>query len=204
MDAWKKFWWLLWKDDSWKGWIFSIVFLFLFIKFIFFPLLSLFTGTTLPLAIVESCSMYHKDNFLSDFNEWYSRHEEKYDEFDVSEENFENFPFKKGLNKGDILFVIGVKPEKIKIGDVVIFEAGRKNPLIHRVIEIKKEPETEQYAFSTIGDNNNGQLSIEKDIQEEQLIGRPVARVGPYLGWLKLLFFEPFRDASQRGFCREN
>ena len=65
---WKKFWFMLWKDDSLKGWIFSIIFLFIFIKFIFFPILSLVTGTYLPLAIVESCSMYHEGNFLSNYN----------------------------------------------------------------------------------------------------------------------------------------
>ena len=29
---WKKFWFLLWKDNSLKGWIFSVLFLFIFIK----------------------------------------------------------------------------------------------------------------------------------------------------------------------------
>ena len=44
---WKKFWFIVWKDDSLKGWIISIIFLFVVIKFIFFPLLNLATGTTL-------------------------------------------------------------------------------------------------------------------------------------------------------------
>jgi len=76
----QKFWHLLWKEDSFKGWLFSIVVLFVFIKFIFFPVLGLVTGTALPLAIVESCSMYHQGNLLSDFDSWFERHKEKYSE----------------------------------------------------------------------------------------------------------------------------
>src|SRR3989344_2362668 len=100
----QKFWFLLWKDNSVKGWIFSIIFLFLFIKFIFFPVLSLLTGTSLPLAIVESCSMYHEGGLFSIFDSWWKEHEVKYGVFGVSQEEFNEFPLKKGFNKGDILF----------------------------------------------------------------------------------------------------
>src|SRR3989344_5966421 len=88
---WKKFWYLLWKDDSLKGWIFSLIFLFIFIKFIFFPLLSLATGTALPLAIVESCSMYHEDDIFSSFDPWWEIHEEKYLALNISKDNFYDF-----------------------------------------------------------------------------------------------------------------
>jgi signal peptidase I len=201
-EIWKKFWFLLWKDDSWKGWIFSIIVLFLFIKFIFFPGLSLITGTQLPLAIVESCSMYHQGNLIGSFDNWWTRHETKYTELNITKEEFQDYIFKKGFNKGDILFIVGVKLENIRIGDVIIFNGGRANPLIHRVIEIKQE--NNSYFFSTIGDNNNGQLIIEKDIAQTKIIGKAVFKLAPYLGWGKLIFFEPGRDSSERGFCHEN
>jgi signal peptidase I len=201
-EIWKKFWFLLWKEDSWKGWIFSIIVLFLFIKFIFFPGLSLITGTSLPLAIVESCSMYHDGNILGSFDNWWDRHETKYERLDISKEQFKEFIFKKGFNKGDILFIIGVDPEDIEIGDVIIFNANRQNPLIHRVIEIKQE--NRGYYFSTIGDNNNGQLIIEEDIPQTAIIGKAVFKLAPYIGWGKLIFYEPNRNPSERGFCNEN
>jgi len=198
---WNKFWFLLWKDDSFKGWAFSILFIFIFIKFIFFPTLSLVTQTPLPLAIVESCSMYHKGNLLSNFNLWFERHESKYSNFDVEKEQFSDFRFKNGLNKGDILFVIGANTKKLEVGDTIIFNAQR-NPIIHRVIEIR---ETENgRIFSTIGDNNNGQLFFENGIKEEQIIGEPILKIAPYLGWVKLVFFESFKSPSDRGFCKEN
>jgi len=201
-EVWNKFWYLLWKDDSWKGWIFSIIILFLFIKLIFFPGLSLITGTSLPLAIVESCSMYHDGNLFSNYDNWWETQETKYSEFGINKETFSNFIFKKGFNKGDILFIIGTKPEKIKIGNVIIFNAGKKNPLIHRVIEIKNQ--NGELIFSTIGDNNKGQLTIEQNINSEQIIGKAVFKLIPYLGWGKLIFFENTRPSSERGFCKQN
>ena len=195
----KKLWHLLWKDDSWKGWIFSIIFLFVFIKFIFFPLLSLITGTALPLVIVESCSMYHSGNLLSNFDNWWLENGNKYSQFEIIKEEFLNFRFKKGFNKGDILFVLGANPKKIKVGDVIIFEAGQKNPLIHRVVEITEE--NGKKFFSTIGDNNPSQLQIETRIKEEQLVGKAVLKIAPYAGWTKLIFFEGLRNKSERGFC---
>src|SRR3989339_792378 len=157
-----KSYYLLFKDDTWKGWIFSIIFIFIFIKFIFFPTLSLITGTQIPLAIVESCSMYHK---------------------------------------GDILFITGAKPEKLEVGDIIIFN-GNGRPIIHRIIKIKEKDG--EYTFSTIGDNNNGQLTIEKDIKSEQLIGKATFKIAPLLGWTKLIFYEAQRNPQERGFCDEN
>lgn len=202
----KKFWYLLWKDNSFKGWLFSIIFLFIFIKFIFFPLLSLATGTVLPLAIVESCSMHHKGTIFSSFDNWWERHESKYENLNIDKQDFqEGFldKFQRGFTKGDILFITGVKPEKIEIGDIIIFDAGEKNPLIHRVIKIEQNSEGE-YIFSTIGDNNNGQLSVEKFIKEEQIVGKAGFRIVPYLGWGKLIFFEHLRLENEKGICYEN
>ena len=197
-----KFWFLLWKDNSWKGWIFSILFLFIFIKLIFFPGLSLITGTALPLAIVESCSMYHNGNLLSDSDLWWENHNSKYENFNLDKNTFNDFIFNDGFNKGDILFILGAKPEKLKVGDVIIFKGGQRNPIIHRVINITQEGE--EYTFSTIGDNNPSQLPIEKTINENQLVGKAVFKLAPYLGWGKLIFFEASRSTSERGFCREN
>jgi len=201
-EGWKKFWYLLWKDNTWKGWLFSIVVLFIFIKFIFFPVLSLVTGTVLPLAIVESCSMYHDGNLLSDYDQWWENHEEKYSEFNLDKSTFKDFIFKNGFNKGDILFIIGKKPEKIDIGDIIIFNAGKQNPIIHRVINIRNSEQG--FVFETVGDNNNGQLNFEKNISEDLIIGKAVFKLAPYLGWGKLVFFEGRKPSSERGFCSEN
>ena len=118
----KKLWNLLWHDNSWKGWIFSIIILFIFIKFIFLPGLTLITGTSLPLAIVESCSMYHSGaDTDATFERWWKTHEGKYEELSITKENFKNYIFKNGFNKGEILFLVKATQSKLKIGDIITF-----------------------------------------------------------------------------------
>lgn len=201
---WKRFWFIVWKDDSLRGWIVSLIFIFVIIKFIFFPLMSLVTGTNLPLAIVESCSMYHDKDIFGSYSDWFERHKEKYGYFGISEDEFSEFKMRKGFNKGDILFITGVKPEKIDVGDIIIFNGNQRNPVIHRVIEIREDSSTGEFVFSTIGDNNNGQLSAEKNISEDQIVGRASLRIVPFIGWGKLVFYERIRPESERGFCDEN
>ena len=184
----KKFWDIVWRDDSIKGWLISLIFIFIVIKLIFFPLLALTTGTSLPLVIVESCSMYHQGNPLSNLDNWWESHDQKYKSLGITEKEFKSFSMKKGFNKGDILFITRAKPEKVELGDVIIFSANYKNPIIHRVIDIKMKGD--KYYFSTIGDNNNGQLVFENDISEDQLVGKASFHAIPYLGWAKLIFFE--------------
>lgn len=199
---WKKFWFIVWGDNSLKGWIISVIFLFLVIKLIFFPLMSLTTGTKLPLVIVESCSMHHQDTVLGNFDSWWSRHELKYFKVAIDRNEFETFTMKKGFTKGDILFVTRVKPEKIKVGDIIIFQTDYKTPIIHRVMKIYiKNNET---FYGTMGDNNNGQLDMEKEISSSQIIGKARFQLLPYAGWVKLIFFEPLRAPQEKGTCTEN
>jgi signal peptidase I len=201
---WKKFWWIVWKDDSFRGWILSLIFIFIVIKLIFFPLLNLATGTSLPLAIVESCSMYHKADILGNFNSWWDRQDDKYSSYTINKLDFEKFKMKKGFNKGDILFIVKANPEKLEVGDVIIFNGNQRSPVIHRIIGINEDATTGKKTFSTMGDNNNGQLPFEKDISEEQLVGKAVVRIAPFIGWGKLVFFEGQKYPSERGFCTEN
>ena len=199
---WNRFTFIVWKDDSLKGWLVSILFIFVMIKFIFFPTLGFVTGTDLPLAIVESCSMYHQGNLLSNFDNWWENHESKYSPHIINNLDFQEFIFKNGFNKGDILFIVKAKPEKLEVGDVIIFQSSQRTPIIHRIIKIEKQDD--KYLFSTIGDNNNGQLTFEKNIQEEQLIGKAVFKIAPYIGWGKLIFYEYTKPKSEKGLCQEN
>ena len=100
------------------------------------------------------------------------------------------------------MFIVGTKPEKLEEGDIIIFNANQKNPIIHRIINIKEE--NGEYIFSTIGDNNNGQLTFEKSISKDKIVGKASFRLVPYLGWVKLVFFEGSKPLSERGFCDEN
>ncbi len=194
-----KFWFIVWKDDSFRGWIISILFIFLVIKFVFFPLVSFVAGTSLPLAIVESCSMHHDGNMFSDFDKWWVNNGDKYERFNINKLEFEDFKLKRGFTKGDILFITGADPEKLEKGDIIVFNAGRNRPVIHRIVNI--ENTSKSYYFSTLGDNNPVQLSSEKRISEDEIIGKASFRIAPYLGWVKLVFYEPLRTDSEKGVC---
>lgn len=180
----KQFWEFL-KKDTWQSWIVSLVLIIIFIKFIFFPTLSFLSESPLPLVVVESCSMYHE----SDFESWWDQNSEWYKSRGIEKEDFESFQFKNGLNKGDIIFVTG--RGDYDTGDIIIFEAPTKYPIIHRLVS--EDP------FATKGDHNTDQLSIEQNIPEDRILGKAVIRI-PLVGWLKLIFYEPFRDTG-RGFC---
>jgi len=182
----KGFWTFL-KKDTWQSWLVSLVLAFIFIKFIFFPLLSWIFATPLPLVVVESCSMYHYDNFES----WWDRNGVWYEEQGISKEDFMNRPFKNGLNKGDIVLVTG--RGNLERGDVLIFNSQYRYPLIHRLVRI--DP------YDTKGDNNFAQLPGELNIEKDQFVGKAIGKV-PGLGWIKLIFFEASRPADQRGFCK--
>ena len=186
--GWKKIWNYL-KKDTWDSWLVSIVLLFLIIKFVFFPVMSLATGSPLPLVVVESCSMYHGISF----DEWWSRNSAWYEQRNISKEDFKEFSSHNGLNKGDIILV--VKRAEYKEGDIIIYNPSVQtaHPIIHRIIST---PDIE-----TKGDHNSEQISFEKSISNKQILGKSIIRI-PLIGWVKLIFYEPFRAESERGLCR--
>jgi len=189
VEYWKRFWKFL-QEDSWTSFAVTLILAFIIIKFVFFPGLSLITGTSLPLVIVESCSMYHhEDGFENTFES------DVYEDYGIFINNTGNWIFQNGFNKGDVIFVVGAK--NVEVGDVIIFNGGAQHPLIHRVVEADG-------GYSTKGDNyktNTKQLSSEKDISEDQVIGKALFKV-PFIGWAKLIFFEGGRSPRERGLCK--
>ncbi len=178
--------WKFLKEDSWPSFIVGLIIALIVIKFIIFPVLTLLTGTALPLVIVESCSMYHNFDLETIIQN------KIYLDNGLSYENTSNWVLKNGFTKGDIMIVLG--PKNLKVGDIVIFNGGQANPIIHRIISIENE------TYSTKGDNNLGQLPAEKSISKNQIVGKAVFKV-PFIGWIKLIFFDWMKPTEQRGFC---
>ena len=196
----KKFWNFLWNGDSLLSWVCFLIFIFVVIKFIFFPTLSLLTGTSLPIVIVESCSMYHD---ARDFDKWWEANGEWYKDKDITKEQFKDFKLINGFSKGDIFLINGVDKDEIKLGDTIIFTSGQSaRPIIHRVVNLSP--------LATKGDNNDGQFSSannlagidETNITEERIIGKATNIRIPLFGWIKLIFYEPFRSENDKGFCK--
>ncbi len=189
LEAVKKFWQFL-RKDTWQSWLVSLILIVVIIRFIFFPVLGAITGTPLPLVVVESCSMYHGTNFDS----WWDQNAAWYESKGITKTDFQSYSMKNGLNKGDIIFVWG--KGEVEKGDIIIFLGGLKYPIIHRIVT--------DNPIGTKGDNgrtNADQLNLEKNIPENAIIGKAVGKV-PFLGWVKLIFFEGKRSPEQRGFCK--
>jgi signal peptidase I len=189
-QALKKTWHFLWKDESLLSWIVSLILAFIIVKFIFFPILSLVLATPMPLVVVESGSMHHPGSFIGNalgsqnhFELWWDKRGEWYKNNGVTKQEAENWPFRTGLDRGDIIIVSG--RGEIGIGSIIIFEANQKYPIIHRVVDIQKINGKTFYA--TKGDNNMQQLFSEKSISEDAIIGKATVRI-PKLGWVKLAF----------------
>lgn len=186
----KKVWHFIWEEDSFWSWILNIILAFLLIKFIVYPGLGLALGTTYPVVAIVSSSMEHSENF----DEWWQLQRNFYENYNISKEQFMDFKYRNGFNKGDIMILRGVKPENVKIGDVLVYKAGRADPIIHRVVNISNYDGI--YIFQTKGDNNLYQIKSpwldETNVPESAIIGKATLRI-PFLGWIKIAFVEILR-----------
>jgi len=185
----KEFWNFVWKEDSLSSWIVSLILIFILVRFIFFPLLSFAMATPMPLVVVESGSMEHPGGFIgntlgleSNFNKWWEMRGDWYEGRNITKEEAREWPLRSGLNEGDIVVITGWGD--LKKGDIIIFDAGKKHPIIHRIVNISKN---EEIFYGTKGDNNEKQLTTEKNIPEDRIVGKSIFRV-PKLGWIKLSF----------------
>nr|MCK4930118.1 signal peptidase I [Nanoarchaeota archaeon] len=181
-----KIWYFIWHDNSVASWIVNIVLAYLIIKFIVYPGLGLVFGTNFPIVAVVSNSMEHH----MPLDEWWAKNEDYYLALNITRYDFEEYPFKNGFNRGDIMFLIGKKPEDINIGDVIVFKSKKPYPIIHRVI---KKDDKNMWVFQTKGDNNKAQIRDseldETQVLEEQILGKAVFRV-PWLGYVKIWFVD--------------
>ncbi len=189
--TWQKVWYFIWDDDSIWSWIVNIIIAFVLIKFIVYPGLGLMLGTTHPIVAVVSGSMEHHGSF----DDWWvsqaacgrtpCRQADWYINNNITEADFQEFPFKNGFNTGDIMILRS--SDEVSVGDVIVFQSNRPDPIIHRVIRIW-DVDGEMH-FQTKGDANiASSLAIgEYDIPDDRVIGKAWIRV-PLLGWIKIGF----------------
>jgi signal peptidase I len=194
-SALKKLWWFIWEDNSIWSWIANFILAFVLIKFVVYPGLGFLLGTAYPVVAVVSGSMEHDGDFATWWQsdayclgkpclqkDWHAL-------YGITEEDFQQYPFKNGFNKGDIMVLYGIEPKNIKIGDVLVFSNQQNSdPIIHRVVAVTGD-ESSGWVVQTKGDHNTDSGEIDKGIREEQMIGKAIIRV-PFLGWIKIAFVE--------------
>lgn len=178
----KKLWHFIWYDDSLASWIVNLILAFVLVKFIIYPGIGLVLGTQFPIVAVVSGSMEHEG---MGFEGWWARNAEWYERKNISQTDFEDFRYKNGFNKGDIMFLKGAELKNIKVGDVIVYETPlHNNPIIHRVVEIGDGE------FITKGDNNY-KADPPVDFIQIERTGKAVIKL-PLLGWIKIWFVEMF------------
>ena len=181
----KKFWHFLWKEESVASWLVNIVLAYILIKFIVYPGLGFLLNTSFPVVAVVSGSMEHDGSF----DEWWNSRavctnskctqSEWYTQYGITKELFLDFYFHNGFNTGDIMILYGKAPKDIKIGDILVFQNWRPEPIIHRVVNI--EIHDGRYMFQTKGDHNQDSSGFDRGITQEKVVGTAVIRI-PYLG----------------------
>ncbi len=190
----QKFWNFLWVDESLLSWVVLLVLCFCFIMFVFFPVSGLIFSSKMPYVVIETGSMIHQWNF----DKWWDVQGFFYENISMSKEQFKEFPYKGGLNIGDIIILKG--SSDYKVGDIIVYDAQQEKPIIHRIIRIRqrcnttepvrdniiKTEEVDCYIIQTKGDNNVGQLNFEYNISKEQVIGKAAFMI-PKLGYVKLI-----------------
>lgn len=119
---------------------------------------------------------------------WYKQ------KLNITQKEFESFPLKNGFRRGDIIVLKGKKPDKIRVGDVIVFKANKEYPIIHRVVEKKKIGDT--WYFTTKGDHNarsfDGTQIAEVNISEDRVLGVALFKI-PWLGYIKIKFVDLLR-----------
>lgn len=183
---WKKIWHFIWKEESLASWIANVILAFVLIKFIVYPGLGFLLGTGYPIVAVVSGSMEHDGSF----DQWWNSscgsqtQMELYKNYRIDKDQFTQFQFRHGFDKGDIMIVKdGSKP---KIGQTIIYTIPEQSdPIIHRVVDtLSKEGHN---LYKTKGDHNCGVNAFEEAISPDQIVGMAIIRV-PWLGWVKLAF----------------
>jgi len=197
----RKVWHFFWHEDSVASWIVNLVVAFVVIKYALYPVLGLLFGTSFPIVAVISESMEHglSNNLIC--GQQFEEMKESFDNYwdlcgywyegkGITKEQFESFPFQNGFNKGDVIILWRASPQNLDVGDILVFQADRPQPIIHRVV--KSVQDNEKVYYQTKGDHNRDSIQQpleEHQISEERILGKGVIRI-PYLGWVKILFVD--------------
>lgn len=160
----KRAWHFLWYEESWQAWLVNVVVAFVLIKFVIYPLAGALLGTSLPVVAVVSGSMQHDaqqgimcGEHVEEQTSWWEACGEFYEQRGITQNTFAQYPFSDGFRKGDIMVVRGADPAQVEPGDVLVYQANKQYPIIHRVIDVREENGAVKY--TTKGDHNPAPIS---------------------------------------------
>lgn len=157
---------------KWIKSLIEIAVIFIFVKFLIFPLAAYALGVETPVVAVVSGSMEHH----YDIDTWWLERKPFYDKKNISEEQFWKFPFHNGFNTGSIMLLKNSK--NISKGDIIVFKSVSGEYIIHRIVQLSP--------LETKGDANYEQIpGTDTIINSNQIIGEAWINI-PYLGYPKV------------------
>jgi signal peptidase I len=200
----KKCWHFFWHSDSGWSWLANVLVAFLLIRFMVYPLLGLILGTSFPIVAVVSESMEHGlhqgilcgralPEFKESFDNYWQACGPWYEQVGITQSQFRQFPLAQGFNKGDVIILWRANRNNVHVGDILVFQGSRPQPIIHRIV--KTTEENGNYFYQTKGDHNGDILEGdfgEQRIEESRILGKGIIRI-PYLGWMKIIFVDAVR-----------
>ena len=139
-------------------------------------------NTTEKIEKVLTCSMTHAQE---NFDEWWMFNSYKYR--NISKEQFKSFPFPDGfgmLQGGEEK----ISPEKIEIGNVIIFKTPKSEKTSHRVI--REFHANNAFFFETIGDNNGESETVAVQNISGKM-SQPSTLRKLHAAMLSLIFYNP-------------
>ena len=163
----RKAWRFFWHDESIWSFLANVVVAFLIIRFIFYPLLGLVLGTDFPIVAVISESMEHSMHEKKLCGEYFTKFRESFDnywevcgnwyeEMGITPQKFESFPFRDGFDKGDVILLWRANRDNVEVGDILVFQGDKPQPIIHRVVKVWQEDG--KFYYQTKGDHNSGSI----------------------------------------------
>jgi len=164
-------------SETWWG---NVVLGILSAAIFYFLILRILLSTDLPMVAVVSDSMYHgpNDNYRTlcgvkvdryqNFTNFWDICKSQYDKFNITKEQFKEFPASNGFDVGDMPIIRGV--DEYKVGDVIVYSTSRVSvPIIHRIVKIN-----EDNSYQTKGDNNPGQNPYELSVAKQNVHGKVI------------------------------
>lgn len=150
-------------------------------------------GTESPVVSVTSNSMNHDpgprtcvtDHPRYDgFTAFWHGCGAAYTQYNITKQEFKQFPLSNGFERGDILIVKGASYDEIRVGDIIVYNVPLNAiPIVHRVVA------KHNGTFETKGDSNKGQNRYESRVHPDQVQGVAIGVI-PWLGYIKVLPYD--------------
>ncbi|BBL45575.1 signal peptidase [Nanobdella aerobiophila] len=109
----------------------------------------------------------------------------KYSTYNITINNFTEFPYPNGLYIGDIVIILPINTQYLQIGDMILYKGisiYSGEDIFHRIIGYNNTN------FIIMGDNNPGPIVFENenDMPPNRIVGTGILRI-PFLGYIKIL-----------------